>query len=177
MKILKHLETILKHKWYVFVAMCQCGHPIQGALHDLSKFSAIEFWEGVKYFQGTRSPINAAKEDKGYSLAWFHHRGRNPHHSQYWCDISFGEIIPCKIPNKYLIELICDTIGAGKAYLGDSWDNSSPIDYFNKVDYKSFWHNETRATLIRVYDTPFVREIRNLMEKLSRTTLSTNARS
>lgn len=27
-------------------------------------FPPIEFWEGVKYWQGTRSPIDACKEEK-----------------------------------------------------------------------------------------------------------------
>lgn len=131
--------------------MKQCGMPFRGLLHDISKFSPTEFFESIKYYTGTESPINGAKKDKGYSAAWFHHRGRNPHHSQYWCDISFGEIIPCEMPRKYLIELVCDTIGAGKTYLGEKWNNSSPIDYFNKVDTLSFYHKNTREQLVKIY--------------------------
>lgn len=149
--IFKHINLVMRHKRYVFQAMRNCGHPIQGMLHDLSKFSPTEFMESIKYYQGNRSPIEAAKEDKGYSSAWFHHRGRNKHHSQYWVDISFGEIIPCRIPWKYLVEHICDNIGAGKAYLKDKWTDSSPLDYYNKIDHKSFYHEHTRAMLEYVY--------------------------
>lgn len=151
MKLINHLKTVLKHKHYVFICMAQCGHPIQGLLHDMSKFSPAEFWTSVKYYQGTRSPIDAEKEDKGYSNVWFHHRGRNKHHSQYWCDISFGEVKPCKMPEKYLLELICDSIGAGKAYMGDRWTSHSPIEHYKTRDYKSFYHEETRKAIERAY--------------------------
>ena len=56
------------------------------------------------------------------------------------------------MPEKYLLELICDSIGAGKAYLGSSWNNNSPIDYYNKRDYKSFYHDETRKAIVKVYE-------------------------
>ena len=52
----------------------------QGLTHDLSKYSPSEFWQGCKYYQGYRSPNNAEREDKGYSAAWLHHKGRNKHH-------------------------------------------------------------------------------------------------
>ena len=150
-KLTKHLKLVCNHKREVFKAMAMCGHPVRGLFHDMSKFSPTEFVESVKYFQGDRSPIEAAKEAQGYSMAWFHHRGRNPHHSQYWCDISFGEVTPCEMPWKYLLELVCDTIGAGKAYMGDKWDNDAPIKYYRARDYKSFYHPKTRAKLEAIY--------------------------
>mgnify|MGYP003304157542 CR=1 FL=1 len=64
----------------------------QGLLHDLSKYSPVEFLVGVKYYQGDSSPIDAAKKDKGYSMAWFHHRGRNLHHHVMWID-NFDETV------------------------------------------------------------------------------------
>lgn len=148
----KHLSVVMRHKHEVYKAMKLCGHPIQGVFHDMSKFSPVEFFESVKYFQGNRSPIEAAKEDHGYSLAWLHHRGRNPHHSQYWCDISFGEIKPCEIPWKYLLELICDGIAAGKVYNGGKWNDSVPLEYWQNRDSKSFYHEKTRAKLERYYN-------------------------
>ena len=117
----------------------------------MSKFSPVEFIESVKYFQGNRSPIEAAKEDKGHSLAWFHHRGRNPHHSQYWVDISFGEVVPCEIPWKYLLELICDGVAAGKIYQGDKWNDRVPLEYWFNRDSKSFYHKNTREKLEEYY--------------------------
>lgn len=150
--IFKHLKIIFIHKWYVFKAMCDCGKPFQGFMHDWSKFSPTEFLESIKYYKGTSSPIDEAKRVKGYSDAWFHHRGRNKHHSQYWCDISFGEVKPCKIPWKYVVELICDGIGASKAYSKNEWNKSIPLQYYNNVDSKSFYHADVRKILKQIYE-------------------------
>lgn len=150
-KLFKHLKVVFKHKWIVFQCMKDCGRPVQGFFHDMSKFSPVEFFPGVKYFQGNRSPIEAEKEDKGYSEAWLHHRGRNKHHSQYWCDISFGEIKPCKIPEKYLIELICDGVAAGKVYAGENWNCTNPLNYYQTRDSKTFYHPLTRTALEGAY--------------------------
>lgn len=148
-----HIQVVCKHKWEVFKCMSQCGHPIRGFMHDWSKFSPTEFKESIKFFQnGKRSPLDAAREIQGYSLAWFHHRGRNKHHSQYWVDASFGEIKPCKMPWIYLIELICDGVAAGRTYLGDKWTCHSPLQYYNQKEYKSFFHPETRKMLCLCYE-------------------------
>jgi hypothetical protein len=149
--VFRHLSVVLRHKHEVFKAMAMCGHPLRGLSHDLSKFNPVEFAESVKFFQGNRSPIEAAKEDYGYSMAWFHHRGRNPHHSQYWCDISFGEVIPCEIPWRYLLELICDGIAAGKVYSSKTWNSDVPLKYWLLRDSKSFYHDKTRRKLLLYY--------------------------
>ena len=65
-----HFKTVLTHKYYVFKNCVVAGMPLRGILHDLSKFSPIEFFESVKYYQGSRSPIDACKEVNGYSNAW-----------------------------------------------------------------------------------------------------------
>lgn len=85
-KYWKHFKTITKHRHKVMWLCFRIGLYKQGLLHDLSKYSPIEFLTSAKYYQGTRSPINAEKEDKGYSLAWQHHKGHNPHHWEYWVD-------------------------------------------------------------------------------------------
>ena len=121
----KHFKTICRHKAVVFRECMACGLLCQGLTHDLSKFSLIEFGSSAKYFQGDKSPIEAEKECCGYSLAWQHHMGHNPHHWEYWIDYGEnGEIIAQKIPWKYVIEMICDWIGAGKVYGGEKWLNN-----------------------------------------------------
>lgn len=111
-----HLKTIIKHKYYVGKYCFMCGLYWQGITHDLSKFSPTEFWESVKYCTGKRSPIDKCKEVNGYSNAWFHHKGRNKHHWEYWVDNFESGMTFAKIPFKYALELICDYLGAGKAY-------------------------------------------------------------
>ena len=66
-KVLKHFGKICQHKWWVFYYCCKAGIPWRGFMHDWSKFSPVDFWESVKYYQGTSSPIDAAKKDKGWS--------------------------------------------------------------------------------------------------------------
>ena len=128
--ILLHCKNILIHKWLVFKFMARLGLPWQGIKHDLSKFSKTEFIESIKFFQGNRSPIDAAKEKQGYSLAWLHHKGRNPHHYEYWIDYIDKGGVSQIIPYKYAAEMVCDYIAAGKVYLNKKWTEKSPYEYW-----------------------------------------------
>lgn len=130
--IFLHTKKILIHKAYVFDAMLQMGMPLRGLVHDMSKFSPIEFFESVKYYQGNRSPIDAAKEDKGYSKAWFHHKGRNPHHYEYWVDNLDSGGKGTIMPFKYAAEMVADYVAAGKAYNRKAWTWSTPLDYWKE---------------------------------------------
>ena len=69
MNIWKHFKTITHHKILVAKGCFKVSLYKQGLLHDMSKYSPTEFWVGAKYYQGTRSPNNAEREDIGYSSA------------------------------------------------------------------------------------------------------------
>jgi hypothetical protein len=138
-----HFKTIVKHKWYVLRACIDCGIVWRGIKHDLSKFSLKEFIPSARYFQGNRSPIDAEKADKGYSLAWQNHKGRNTHHWQYWLDNKGKEIFPLKMPYYDLVELICDWIGAGKAYNKGKWTEETPWEYWKNNKDKMLFHKDT----------------------------------
>ncbi|MFR7893264.1 MAG: DUF5662 family protein [Dysosmobacter sp.] len=84
----RHLKTVQCHRRLVRQHCFRLGLYWQGLTHDLSKFSPVEFWAGVKYFQGDCSPNDAQRRDKGYSASWMHHKGRNRHHFEYWTDYS-----------------------------------------------------------------------------------------
>ena len=75
-KIFKHLNLVNKHRWLVFKLSIKAGIPFRGLIHDLSKYSPTEFFESVKYYNGSYSPISEARIKKGYSKAWLHHIGR-----------------------------------------------------------------------------------------------------
>ena len=47
-----HLGTVSKHRFLVFRYCCRVGLYWQGLWHDFSKFAPVEFWAGVKYYQG-----------------------------------------------------------------------------------------------------------------------------
>ena len=134
LNVLKHFKTIMKHKYWVGKYCFMCGIPWQGITHDLSKLSPVEFIESVKYYQGTSSPIDAAKADKGYSDAWMHHRGRNKHHYEYWQDNFDKGGEPLVMPFEYAVELLCDYLGAGRAYMGNNFTYESEYQWWkNKI--------------------------------------------
>ena len=51
-----HLKTITHHRHLVMRGCFRMGLIWQGLTHDLSKYSPTEFFAGVRYFQGSRSP-------------------------------------------------------------------------------------------------------------------------
>lgn len=126
-----HLGKILTHKYWVAHYCFRCGLYWQGITHDLSKFSPVEFWESVKYYQGNSSPINACKADKGYSLAWQHHKGRNPHHYEHWTDNYDSGTTCIPMPKKYAVEMLCDYLGAARAYLGKKFTFEGEMKWWN----------------------------------------------
>ena len=115
----RHLKTVQRHRHLVRQYCFRLGLYWQGLTHDLSKFSPVEFWAGVKYFQGDRSPNDAQRRDKGYSASWMHHKGRNRHHFEYWTDygVSGEGIIGVEMPKKYVAEMFCDRLAASKRLL------------------------------------------------------------
>lgn len=133
MNFFGHLHTINKHRFKVFILCCKSGIPIQGLLHDLSKYSPTEFFEGVKFYaKGNYSPIMNAKKEVGYSKAWLHHKGRNKHHHEYWFDYAAPLKAPV-IPFKYCEEMICDMIAASKTYQHKKYTDMSAYYYWNKT--------------------------------------------
>lgn len=82
----KHFCTITRHRHQVIRHCRKAGILWQGLRHDLSKYTPTEFIPGARYYIGTRSPNEGERQDKGYSLAWMHHKGRNRHHFEYWTD-------------------------------------------------------------------------------------------
>lgn len=130
-KELQHLITITKHKYFVMIECFRRGLFWQGLVHDLSKYSLEEFIQSAAYFNGISTPIERIKAEIGYSKAWLHHKGHNKHHWEYWTDFYEGEIKPIEnIPKKYLLEMVCDMIGASKAYLKGSYNQGEPLKYF-----------------------------------------------
>nr|DAX05649.1 MAG TPA: hypothetical protein [Bacteriophage sp.] len=154
-KYVKHFITITRHKYYVMKFCFKCGLYKRGLLHDLSKYSLTEFFSSARYFQGTSSPIDAEKKEKGYSLAWQHHKGHNPHHWEYWIDnIGTYKNTPCKIPIEYVIEMICDWLGAGIVYSKQKPNYNQPyiepLEYYDKCKNERIFHEETQE-LIEFY--------------------------
>lgn len=136
-----------KHRRLVRRLCFECGLYWQGLTHDLSKFSPIEFWRGVKYYQGDRSPQVRERELFGYSAAWLHHKGRNKHHYEYWRDYIGGEQVYVEMPAKYFAEMICDRIAAGKTYKKKDYTDANPLAYFENQTDKTSMNEKNRENL------------------------------
>jgi uncharacterized protein YbgA (DUF1722 family) len=141
----KHLKTIMIHKWHVYQACAKCGLHWRGIVHDLSKLSPTEFLELGKYYKEGTSPVNISRAKNGVSKAWLHHMGHNQHHWQYWVDflpdLNRGVAMP--MDDEAIIELICDWVGAGKAYEKEKWTEARLMEYWQKNNQDFLLHNDT----------------------------------
>lgn len=125
-----HWKTIHTHrKWvkrYCFLA----GIPWRGLTHDLSKYSSTEFFESARYWTGFSSPITEAKKAQGYSRAWLHHKGRNRHHWAYWTDNYSEGTTTHLMPCNDFVELVCDFLGAARAYCGEDFSYKKEYEWW-----------------------------------------------
>ena len=156
--IWRHYCTITKHRHLVRRHCFKIGLYWQGLTHDLSKYSPEEFWTGVRYYQGNRSPNAAERELVGYSRAWLHHKGRNKHHLEYWIDYGIpdkkgphkGEhkgLCGMKMPVNYVVEMYIDRVAASKNYQKEKYRDDSALAYYMNGRQFHVLHDDTRALL------------------------------
>lgn len=148
-----HLATIRKHRRAVRKMCFKMGIPVQGILHDLSKYSKVEM-AICQFATGKKSPHDIAREKLGYSPSWCHHAVKNPHHWEHWLDIgpikdNRLQVVPVKMPYKYVIEMFCDMVGASKTYGGKDW---KPEDVWN------YWNNKRKQEVLMHHDSKYLLE-------------------
>ena len=139
-----HLSTISRHKFWVGYYCFKVGLFKQGILHDLSKYSPIEFCSGVRFYQGNRSPIDKEKEVLGISYGWLHHLGHNAHHWEHfvYLDRSNMQLRAYRMPDRYVLESICDRMAACRIYQGKNYDKASALNYFLNGKDQYFMHED-----------------------------------
>lgn len=143
----KHLKTVLKHKWFVFIYACKLGIPIRGILHDLSKFSFTEFYLSSKYYAGDKSPtILERKDNNNISRITLHHAVRQNHHWHHYVDYLDDGFIIAPMPYKYALEYVCDSISANRVY-------NKKLDLDNAYDY---YYNHSKTYVIHPGTKEFV---------------------
>lgn len=145
-----HFTTITAHKLRVMKYCFKVGLYRQGLAHDLSKYTPVEFLAGVKYYAGTRSPIELEKMELGYSAGWLHHKGRNKHHLEYWIDYDYtqdGKMGGMRMPERYVVEMVCDRIAACQTYQKEKYTDASAWEYYEKSKANYIMHPETAALL------------------------------
>lgn len=148
-RFFSHLHTVNSHRFLVLCHCARAGILWRGLCHDLSKYSPTEFLAGVRYFQGNRSPNEAEREEKGYSSAWMHHKGRNRHHFEYWSDYNPQTkcMEPVPMPRKWIVEMLCDRMAASKIYMKKNYDDTKPLAYYKLGRDRRICHPETAKVL------------------------------
>ena len=145
----RHTALVIRHKNAVLIHSAKCGILWRGIVHDLSKFSPVEFFESVKYYQGNRSPISACRRETGVSHAWLHHKGRNRHHIEYWLDQDAKE--HPMMPYKYAVECICDKLAATKTYNGKNYSEDKPLAHWVKYGSRVNGNPKTMRFVEKVF--------------------------
>lgn len=81
--------------------------------HDSSKFSEEEFDLYRKYFFPNNYEEKISEFE--FNVGWLHHIHSNPHHPEHWVYLIYetNKYTIFNMPDKYIIEMICDWIGMG----------------------------------------------------------------
>ena len=146
--VVKLLRRILVHKFWVAYYCFQLGLYWQGITHDWSKFSITEFSRSVKYWDDKASSLENETRINGYSETFLHHRGRNPHHYEYWIHSLDRGGVPAKMPRKYALELVCDYLAACRTYGGNP---RNEIDWWNSYSPKIKMHEDTKSYVSNIF--------------------------
>lgn len=158
---IKHIKNVIEHKKWVFHYACKAEIPIQGAMHDLSKFHPVELIESIVYYKDGTSPLKESKKRNGYSMAKLHHCHVNKHHYEYWQDNYDHGCEPLIIPYNYVLELICDYLAAARTYS----ENKDSIDY--KKEYEWFMEHKYNNKAISMHPAmlEFIKQVFEQMAK------------
>lgn len=150
---LRYLRSVLRHKWFVFLACIQWGVPFWSAiLHDWDKFLPDEWFAYASYFYGTkgkRRKVDGTYEritgdDPAFDRAWLLHQKRNKHHWQFWTLLEDEGRIRClPMPDRARCEMLADWMGAGRAYV-PNWTPDETRRWYEANKHKMQLHPETR---------------------------------
>lgn len=155
-KHLKYLSYLLRHKWFVFQAGLKIKAPIWRLLiHDWSKFLPCEWFPYVESFYGGYGKDRPQKVQEAFDRAWLHHQHLNPHHWQHWVlREDSGAIRPLDMPDHFILEMVADWAGAGRAITG-KWEAK---EWYEKNAEKMHLSPKTETlvwiTLVRHFSLP-----------------------
>lgn len=110
-KYYKYMSYLLRHKWFVFVECHKAGIIWRGLVHDMSKFKPSELVPYMNFFY-----VDKKKNHDAFKMAWLEHQKINKHHWQWWLLTNDdGTVKALEMPEEYVLEMVCDWKGAGKA--------------------------------------------------------------
>jgi len=141
---LKYFGYVLKHKAYVFVECLKLGIPLKGLTHDMSKFSKDE-WDG--YVRTFISKDKSEETKKLFDYAWLHHQHINPHHWQFWLQVSGlnggGNTVQARpMSDVFIKEMLADWRAMAR-----NFGNDSIYEWYQENKEFMVLHSETRRTL------------------------------
>lgn len=160
-----YLRYLIRHKWFVWQAGRMLGvNWFQLMIHDWSKFLPSEWFPYVNYFYGNYPSEMEHEESYGgqkffihpekktreywerrFNVAWNFHQKRNPHHYQFWILTNDdGSIKALEMPKKYVLEMVADWSGAGRAITG-TWDF---LTWYQKTKSQKNLHPESRQLAV-----------------------------
>lgn len=152
MKYLYYLKYVIRHKWFVACACWRVRAYWHALTHDLSKFRPSELLPYANFFYGD---IKRGRDETGYykptdtgnaafDFAWLLHQKRNRHHWQWWLlpeDEGGLKILP--MPKNYILQMLCDWQGAGRAQKATTTVN----EWYYKNKGKMRFHQITQEKL------------------------------
>jgi hypothetical protein len=131
--------------------------------HDWHKFLPSEFFPYANYFgvkkenksgkTGYYKPVNTGNDE--FEIAWLSHIHRGKHHWQHWAIPTESGHRLYDIPDKYLLEMVCDWWGAGRA----QGAKTSPLKWYEENKSKIVMTPSSEARLRAILDivVPFAR--------------------
>jgi hypothetical protein len=119
---------VWRHKLAVYRAARRLGLTWLGLLHDWSKLRPDEWVPYALYFNGpSTGPTGAARRKAAFDAAWLRHIHRNRHHPQHWVLRQDTDGVVClEMPDRYVLEMVADWVGAGMALKGHGWADAGP---------------------------------------------------
>ena len=148
--IWNHFSTITRHRNLVRKHCFQIGLYWQGLTHDLSKYSPEEFWTGVRYYQGNRSPMRLSVRPWGIPGPGFTIRAGTSTIMSIGLTFSNHKeegLVGNKMPLRYVAEMVCDRIAACEVYKGKAYTSAAPLEYYEYTKNYITIHPRTRALL------------------------------
>jgi len=148
---IEYLKYVLRHKYYVFIETYKHGIIWRGIVHDLSKFRFDEFKTYSEYLY---NPDTIVTHQEFQKIVFLHKR-RNKHHWEYWVlkDHAKFEETVFPMDSVYVLEMICDWIGTGKAVGNHSPKNDQYLEVRK-------WYSENKDKLIlHPYTRNFIEDI------------------
>jgi hypothetical protein len=139
-----YIKYVVRHRWFVMLECFKYKLYWRGLVHDISKFTPIEFFPYARYFFGPSPRGQQTPEEiEDFNYATQIHRNRNPHHWQYWIQYDSAEkirVLP--MPERYLKEMVADWRGVAKA-LG----TAGAVAWYKQNGPNIVLHPDTRRLL------------------------------